>query len=73
MNATAIETNPPASECRTMSVTEAARILGISRTTAYECVRSGDLPSVRLGGRIVVPTQAVERLLAGGEPVNVDE
>lgn len=73
MTATAIETNPPASECRTMSVTEAARILGISRTTAYECVRSGDLPSVRLGGRIVVPTQAVERLLAGGDPVNVEE
>lgn len=73
MGATAIETNPPGSECRTMSVTKAARVLGISRTTAYECVRSGDIPSVRLGGRIVVPTQAVERLLAGGEPVNVDE
>jgi excisionase family DNA binding protein len=73
MRATAIETNPPATECRTMSVTEAARVLGISRTTAYECVRAGDLPSVRLGGRIVVPTQAVDRLLAAGEPASSDE
>lgn len=49
---------------RTMSVTQAAEVLGISRTTAYECVRTGDLPALRLGGRIVVPTQAIDDLLA---------
>ena len=48
---------------RTMSVTEVAEVLGISRTTAYECVRTGDLPAIRLGGRIVVPTQAIDDLL----------
>ena len=48
---------------RTMSVTQAAEVLGISRTTAYECVRTGDLPALRLGGRIVVPTQAIDDLL----------
>ena len=48
---------------RTMTVTEAARVLGISRTTAYECVHTGDLPALRLGGRIVVPTKAIEDLL----------
>ncbi|WP_395154117.1 helix-turn-helix domain-containing protein [Ilumatobacter sp.] len=48
---------------RTMTVTEAAAMLGISRTTAYECVRTGDLPALRLGGRIVVPTQAIDNLL----------
>ena len=48
---------------RTMTVTEAARVLGISRTTADECVHTGDLPALRLGGRIVVPTKAIEDLL----------
>jgi excisionase family DNA binding protein len=45
-------------------VTEAAAILGISRTTAYECVRTGELPSLRLRGRIVVPVVALEALIA---------
>ncbi|MEM9041984.1 MAG: helix-turn-helix domain-containing protein [Actinomycetota bacterium] len=48
---------------RTMTVTQAAAVLGISRTTAYECVRSGELPALRLGGRIVVPTRAIDELL----------
>ncbi|HUS41591.1 MAG TPA: helix-turn-helix domain-containing protein [Ilumatobacteraceae bacterium] len=46
-----------------MTVTQAATVLGISRTSAYECVRRGEIPSLRLGGRIIVPTQAVEELL----------
>jgi excisionase family DNA binding protein len=48
---------------RTISVSKAAEVLGISRTTAYECVRTGDLSALRLGGRIVVPTQAIDDLL----------
>ena len=58
---TVVERTDPAQ--RTMSVTQAAEVLGISRTTAYECVRTGDLPALRLGGRIVVPTQAIDDLL----------
>ena len=56
-----VERTDPAQ--RTMSVTQAAEVLGISRTTAYECVRTGDLPALRLGGRIIVPTQAIDDLL----------
>lgn len=48
----------------TMTVSQTAIMLGISRTTAYECVRRGSIPSIRLGGRIIVPTQAIEQLLA---------
>jgi len=48
---------------RTLSVSEAARVLGISRAHAYDCVHSGELPSIRLGRRIVIPRTAVERLL----------
>jgi excisionase family DNA binding protein len=49
-----------------MSVSEAARVLGISRAHAYDCVRSGELPAIVFGRRIVVPRQAIEDLLARG-------
>jgi excisionase family DNA binding protein len=49
----------------TMSVTEAARVLGISRTTAYEAVRDGSLRSIRLRRRIVIPRAWVVDVLNG--------
>ena len=49
--------------CRTMSVTQVAHVLGISRTSAYEGVRTGDLPALKIGGRIVIPTHVVDELL----------
>jgi excisionase family DNA binding protein len=49
----------------TMSVTEAARMLGISRTTAYEAVRDGSLRSIRLRRRIVIPRAWVIDFLNG--------
>lgn len=49
----------------TMSVTEAARVLGISRTTAYEAVRDGSLRSIRLRRRIVIPRAWVIDVLNG--------
>ena len=39
----------------TLTVEQAAKILGIGRSTAYELVHTGDTPSLRLGRRIVVP------------------
>ncbi len=52
-----------------LTVEEAARVLGISRYLAYEGVRSGEIPSLRVGRRIVVPRVALDRLLAeaGGD------
>ena len=49
----------------TLTVTEAAGVLGISRASAYECVKTGELPSVRLGGRILIPTKLLNKLLDG--------
>jgi excisionase family DNA binding protein len=46
-----------------VSVPEAARLLGISRTHAYELVTRGELTHVRLGRRIVVPKHAIDTLL----------
>lgn len=55
-----------------LSVTEAAGLLGISRGLAYELVARGELPSLRLGRRIVVPRRALEALLELGEADPVD-
>lgn len=52
----------------TLSVEEAAQMLGISRALAYELVRRGDLPRLKLGRRIVVPRRALEKLVAAAEP-----
>lgn len=49
---------------QTVTVEEAARALGIGRGTAYEAVRRGEIPAIRLGKRLVVPKQAIEQLLA---------
>ena len=47
----------------TFSVEEAAGILGISRALAYTLVNRGEIPSLRLARRIVVPRKALEELL----------
>jgi excisionase family DNA binding protein len=52
-------------ERRTYTVTEAATVLGISRTSAYERVRAGELPALRLGRRIVITGAVVDAMLGG--------
>lgn len=49
--------------CLTYSVETAARLLGISRALAYQLVRAGDIPSVKLGRRVLIPRQAVAGLV----------
>lgn len=44
-----------------LSVPEAAEILGIGRSAAYEACRTGEIPSRRIGRRVVIP---VPQLLA---------
>jgi excisionase family DNA binding protein len=48
----------------TRTVEEAAAILGISRPSAYEAVRRGEIPSVRIGRRLLVPNAALAKMLA---------
>jgi len=47
----------------TISVSEAAEVLGISRGKAYEQVSSGCLPSIRVGRRILIPKHSVSEFL----------
>lgn len=46
-----------------ISVTELARILRVSRNTAYEIVRSGQIQSVRTGTQIRIPKNALKKYL----------
>jgi len=52
----------------TMNVPEVAEALGISRAHAYELVRLGKIPSLRLGHRIVIPRRALEAFLDSVRP-----
>jgi excisionase family DNA binding protein len=47
----------------TISVERAGRLLGISRGLAYDLVRRGEIPAIRLGRRLVVPTGAIDDIL----------
>ena len=53
-------------EPQVVSVPAAAIMLGIGRNFAYEPCRSRQLPSVRLGRRIVIPKIAIETILEAG-------
>ena len=55
------------------SITEMAETLGIGRSKAYDLVRSGTIPSLRLGRRIVIPKLALSRFLAECAHQNADE
>ncbi len=52
-------------ERRTLTVEEAAKALGIGRNSAYEAVKRGEIPSITIGRRLVVPAAALERMLSG--------
>lgn len=49
----------------TLNIPEAAKVLGISRGSAYFLAAQGKLPVLHLGlKRMVVPIAALERMLA---------
>jgi excisionase family DNA binding protein len=54
---------PDLFEKPTLTVEETAELLGVGRNTAYEAVRTGDLPAIRVGRRILVPTQPLLTLI----------
>jgi excisionase family DNA binding protein len=47
----------------TLTVEEAAQLLGISRAFAHEAVRRGETPSIKIGRRILVPKAALHKLV----------
>lgn len=59
----AATTSPPATEV--ITVDEAARWLRVNRKTIYDAVQRRELPSARLGRRVLLSRTAVEAWLAG--------
>jgi excisionase family DNA binding protein len=52
-------------ERKTCTVPEAGRMLGIGRAASYEAAHRGEIPTLRIGRKIVVPLAALNRLLSG--------
>ncbi len=47
----------------TCQVEEAGHVLGIGRGQAYAAAKRGEIPTIRVGRRLVVPMAAFKRLL----------
>jgi excisionase family DNA binding protein len=54
-------------QVHTLTIEQAARLLGVSRSAAYEVARSGELTAgvrvIRVGHRMLVPRIDIEQLL----------
>jgi len=57
----------------------AGKALGLSRNAAYEAAQRGDIPTLKIGGRIIVPTAKLRAMLGmdaatvAAEPATVGE
>jgi excisionase family DNA binding protein len=47
----------------TLTVEQAGRLLGISRGAAYRAAACGQIPTIRLGRRLLVPTARLHQML----------
>ncbi len=52
----------------TISVEQAGELLGVSRRSAYRAAARGQIPTVRIGRRLLVPTQRLLDLLGLDRP-----
>ena len=59
------------SEKLVFTVEETRRQLGLSKGLMYEAVRSGQIPSIRVGRRILIPRAALQRLLEEPSPLRL--
>ena len=50
---------------QTYTIEETAKILGLGRSSAYAAAARGEIPTIRIGRKLLVSRKALERLLAG--------
>jgi len=55
--------NQQQQERLTLTVSEVAHLLGLSWGATYEAVRTGQIPSIRIGRRIIIPRVALAKML----------
>ena len=65
---TKIDSNYVGGAGRLLSVVEAGRELGISRSLVYELLAAGTLRSAKIGRRRLIPREALEAFIAGLAP-----
>jgi excisionase family DNA binding protein len=53
---------------RVYQINEAAAAYRLSRSTIYKLIAAGTLRSVKVGGRRLIPVEAIEALFAGNDP-----
>jgi excisionase family DNA binding protein len=53
-------------EKRALRINEASALYGISRSTIYKIMAAGTLHTVKIGGRRLIPRDALEALIAEG-------
>jgi len=56
---------PGEREPLTLTIPQAARLLGISTSKAYEAARCGQLPTLRVGSRVLISRRRLEELVDG--------
>lgn len=61
----------PMAERLVYTIVEAGELLNLSERTAYDAAKRGDIPTIRIGARFVVPKAALEAMLAGADPRRV--
>jgi excisionase family DNA binding protein len=57
--------NSEAAEPQTLTTAEAAKRLGISMFLAKKLIRTGELPSFKLGNKRLIPKYVVDEILDG--------
>ena len=61
-------------ETLTLTVLQTAKLLRLSKNGVYEAVARGQVPSIRIGRRVLIPRLALERMLeAAGTPVGTNK
>ena len=58
---------PDPLETPTLSVTQAGEILGLCKQSAYSAAQRGEIPTLRIGRRIIVPTARLLRMLGADQ------
>jgi excisionase family DNA binding protein len=59
--------NPPISEALSLTVQDAVRLAGLSRTAIFDAVRAGHLASTKVGGRRLIMAASLRKLIGAEE------
>lgn len=57
----------------TLSIAETSKLLGIGKQLCYDRVKAGEIPVIKIGRRLLVPRQALEKMLQEPKTPNSDQ